>query len=186
VTAAVFKVTAAAHMSDCKERVALMEAARSGNRAAFGTLYEEYGRMVHGVLLAYVCFAEAEDLTQEVFLKAMERIGTLRDDDTFGGWLAAIARNMAKDSLRRGKRWVPLLRDFWVRPACDPDARRALDAIRKLPECYRETLTLRFVEGMTGPEIAGRTGLTEDSVRVNLHRGLKLLRSEFFGEKGHA
>jgi RNA polymerase sigma-70 factor (ECF subfamily) len=161
-------------------------AARSGDRAAFGTLYEQYGRLVHGVLLAYVPFADAEDLSQEVFLKAMERLHTLRDDDTLGGWLATIARNLAKDSLRRSKRWVPLLRDLWTGPACDPEAGRALAAIRRLPECYRETLTLRFVEGMTGPEIAERTGLSHDSVRVNLHRGMKLLKSEFLGDKNHA
>ena len=51
-----------------------------------------------------------------------------------------------------------------------------LAAIRSLPEAYRETLMLRLVEGMTGPEIAARTGLTAASVRVNLHRGMKKLR----------
>ena len=48
-----------------------------------------------------------------------------------------------------------------------------LDAIRALPDAYRETLILRLVEGMTGPEIAARTGLTHGSVRVNLHRARK-------------
>jgi RNA polymerase sigma-70 factor (ECF subfamily) len=52
-----------------------------------------------------------------------------------------------------------------------------LAAIRALPEAYRETLVLRLVEGMTGPEIAQRTGLTAASVRVNLHRGMKQLRA---------
>jgi RNA polymerase sigma-70 factor (ECF subfamily) len=52
-----------------------------------------------------------------------------------------------------------------------------LSAIRTLPIAYRETLTLRLVEGMTGPEIAARTGLTEGSVRVNLCRGMSLLRA---------
>ena len=50
------------------------------------------------------------------------------------------------------------------------------DAIRSLPNTYRETLILRLVEGMTGPEIAARTGLTHGSVRVNLHRGMQQLR----------
>jgi RNA polymerase sigma-70 factor (ECF subfamily) len=45
-----------------------------------------------------------------------------------------------------------------------------------LPEAYRETLILRLVEGLTGPEIAEQTGLSAGSVRVNLHRGMKLLR----------
>ena len=57
-------------------------------------------------------------------------------------------------------------------------AREILGLIRRLPEAYRETLVLRFVEGMTGPEIAARTGLTPASVRVNLHRGMKLLRQK--------
>ena len=61
-------------------------------------------------------------------------------------------------------------------PGSAAEAARALTAIRALPEAYRQTLMLRFVEGMTGPEIAARTGLTPGSVRVNLHRGMQLLR----------
>jgi RNA polymerase sigma-70 factor (ECF subfamily) len=56
------------------------------------------------------------------------------------------------------------------------EASEILAAIRSLPETYRETLVLRLVEGMTGNEIAGRTGLKPESVRVNLHRGMELLR----------
>ena len=51
-----------------------------------------------------------------------------------------------------------------------------LATIRRLPEAYRETLVLRLVEGMTGPEIAERTGMQPGSVRVNLHRGMQMLR----------
>ena len=61
--------------------------------------------------------------------------------------------------------------------ACGVDGpRQRLDQIRRLPEAYRETLILRLVEGMTGPEIAAQTGLTHESVRVNLCRGMKMLR----------
>ena len=56
------------------------------------------------------------------------------------------------------------------------DAQRALTALRTLPETYAETLIMRLVEGLTGPEIAERTGLTAASVRVKLHRGMALLR----------
>ena len=56
-------------------------------------------------------------------------------------------------------------------------AHLVLDAIKSLPDAYREPLILRLVEGMTGPEIARRTGLTPGSVRVNLHRGMQQLRA---------
>ena len=55
-------------------------------------------------------------------------------------------------------------------------AERVLACLQRLPDAYRETLVWRLVEGLTGPEIAARTGMTEGSVRVNLHRGLALLR----------
>ncbi len=61
------------------------------------------------------------------------------------------------------------------------EALEALAAIRAMPEAYRETLTMRLVEGLSGPEIAAATGLTHDSVRVNLSRGMRLLR-ERLGE----
>jgi RNA polymerase sigma-70 factor (ECF subfamily) len=60
-------------------------------------------------------------------------------------------------------------------------AHEALAAIAALPEAYRETLMLRFVAGLSGPEIAARTGLTHGSVRVNLHRGVAMLRERLTG-----
>jgi RNA polymerase sigma-70 factor (ECF subfamily) len=63
----------------------------------------------------------------------------------------------------------------------DDEARLVLAEVRRLPEAYRETLVMRFVEGLTGPEIAELTGLTPGSVRVNLHRGVELLRARLKG-----
>jgi RNA polymerase sigma-70 factor (ECF subfamily) len=60
--------------------------------------------------------------------------------------------------------------------AAEQEAAVILAVVRTLPEPYREPLILRLVEGMTGPEIAARTGLTHGSVRVNLYRGMQLLR----------
>lgn len=156
----------------------LARAARQGNRAAFGRLYDRYARMVHGILLARVPHGEVDDLVQDVFLSAMRQLPALRDDGAFGGWLAIIARNRAHDYHRRAREWTELPGEI---PAADrhtPEALAALEAIRALPEAYRETLLLRLVEGLTGDEIAARTGLTPSSVRVNLHRGMKLLRQK--------
>src|SRR5262249_46968215 len=142
-----------------------------------------YARMVHGVLLARVAPAEVEDLVQEVFLHALRELPALRDATAFGGWLAAIARRWATDFVRgalsRGRTLALAPPPPGRRAIRDParlDALTALAIIQSLPETYRETLVLRFVEGFTGPEIAAVTGLTEGSVRVNLHRGMALLR----------
>ena len=79
------------------EDAALVGAAREGDRAAFGQLYERYARVVHGVLLSRVPPNDVEDLVQDVFLNAWRRLRTLRDDRAFGAWLAAIARNRAAE-----------------------------------------------------------------------------------------
>jgi RNA polymerase sigma-70 factor (ECF subfamily) len=159
----------------------LVGAARRGDEAAFERLYVLYGAMVHGILLARVPRSQVDDLVQDVFMTAWRRLESLRDEGAFGGWLAMIARNRATDYHRQTVPTVELPDDMHDRQRDAEgalDAERALAAIRTLPDAYRETLVLRLVEGMTGPEIAERTGLTPASVRVNLHRGMKLLREK--------
>ncbi|HEY0377034.1 MAG TPA: sigma-70 family RNA polymerase sigma factor [Pyrinomonadaceae bacterium] len=163
--------------------VAMVEAVRRGDRESFGRLYDLYGPMVHGILLARVPWGEVDDLVQDVFLVAFKRIHTLREAGAFGGWLAMITRNRAVDFHRRRRETEELPEDLAQRSSVNPEAAEALALIRALPEAYRETLVLRLVEGMTGPEIAERTGLTPASVRVNLHRGMKLLRGKLGMEK---
>jgi RNA polymerase sigma-70 factor (ECF subfamily) len=173
---------------------ALIRAAQRGDRAAFGLLYARYSRMVHGILLARVPFSDVDDLVQDVFLQALPRLADLRDVSRFPGWLAAIARNRATDFHRRAKpieefdEESPSVQTGTLTPTANhsshssAEAHAVLSAIRSLPDAYREPLILRLVEGMTGPEIAARTGLTHGSVRVNLHRGMLQLR-EIFGRK---
>lgn len=161
---------------DAQAEVALLRAAQGGDRAAFGQLYVRYGTLVHGVLIALVAYDEAEDLMQDVFVKAMQQIGRLREPKAFSSWLITIARRVAADHCRsmRFKRFVGLAQER--APKCRPEPLAILATIQQLPKPYRETLILRLVEGMTGPEIAACTGLTPDSVRVNLCRGMKILR----------
>jgi len=156
----------------------LVDETRAGDVASFGRLYELHAPLVHGILLARVPRPEVEDLVQDVFLTALTRLGALRDPASFGPWIAAITRNRANDFFRRRRPGEELPAELAAPARLEGglEASRALEAIRELPEAYRETLVLRLVEGMTGPEIAERTGLTPASVRVNLHRGLKLLR----------
>jgi RNA polymerase sigma-70 factor (ECF subfamily) len=161
----------------------LVRAAQGGDGEAYAELYRRFGRFVHAILLARVPHDAASDLAQEVFLQGWTRIGALRDAAAFAGWVAAIARRKATDHLRRSPSEVELLDRHASREAPDVtlEAGRAMAAIRALPEAYRETLALRLVEGYSGPEIAELTGLTPESVRVNLHRGFKLLRERLGG-----
>lgn len=164
----------------------VIAAAQRGDRGAFGALYARYGRLVHGIVLARVPRADVDDLVQDVFLHAMQRLSSLREPRAFGGWLAAIARNVSTDYLRRAPRVTELPEDLAVAPEERTGALAVLAMIRTLPEAYRETLVLRLVEGMTGPEISQRTGLTPASVRVNLHRGMKQLRERLKRSGPHA
>lgn len=156
----------------------LVGAAREGDRGAFGRLYDRYARMVHGILLARAPHGEVDDLVQDVFLLALRRLHTLRDTGAFGGWLAMIARNRASDYHRRSPQTEELREDAVGGSNVETEALAILAVIRSLPDAYHETLILRLVEGMTGPEIAARTGLTPGSVRVNLYRGMQQLREK--------
>lgn len=156
--------------------VALVQAVLEGNRDRFGRLYEMYAPMVHGILLARVPRDEAPDLVQEVFLHALRKLHTLRNAAAFGPWIAMMARNRAMDFHRASRQTVEVTEQTAIAKSPNRAAGEILDLVRELPEAYRETLVMRFVEGMTGPEIAAQTGLTPASVRVNLHRGVKLLR----------
>jgi RNA polymerase sigma-70 factor (ECF subfamily) len=155
----------------------LVSAARRGDRAAFGELYRRFGRMVHGLLLARVPAADADDLLHDVFATALAQLPALRNGSAFGSWLAAIARNRAADYHRRTPVAEALTPDLAMPDPRKSEALAILEAIRSLPEAYNETLMLRLVEGLSGPEIAERTGLTPASVRVNLSRGMKQLRA---------
>ena len=168
--------------AEALEVVPLVEAAREGDRHAFGRLYGAYGRMVHGILLARVPRDDVDDLVQEVFLKALGQLPRLRDPRSFGAWLATIARNAATDRFRRRAPEDELAEDLAAPQSSEAETLGVLRLIRALPEAYREPLVLRLVEGMTGPEIAERTGLTAGSVRVNLSRGYAMLR-ERLGER---
>ena len=158
----------------------LVERSRAGDRGAFTGLYRRFRPMVHGVLLASVPALEIGDLVQDVFTRAWTSLPTLRDSTAFGPWLAAIARRRAVD-FHRAPQPVVL-----PEPANEPprfaEGLALLQAIRSLPEVHRETLVLRLVEGMTGPEISARTGKSHAAVRASLHRGMKQLRERLTQE----
>src|ERR1700730_11153027 len=182
-------VTAQQNPSDApearkSEEAMLIRAVLDGDRDVYGRLYHLDSPLVHGILLARMPRSEVEDMVQEIFLHALRKLHTLRDTGSFGPWIAMIARNRAMDFHRRSRETVEVTDDLRSSDSSGPKAAEILEIIRSLPDAYRETLVLRLVEGMTGPEIAMRTGLTSASVRVNLHRGMKLLRGKLGFKEG--
>ena len=180
------RVVTALPVSELQDDGALVSSAREGDRAAFGCLYDRYARMVHGILLCRVPAPEVDDLVQEVFLAALRQLHALREVHRFGAWLSAITRNRANDYYRKSGPEAALTEPVSEEqtegrphnPAEAQEAAMILAVVRTLPDAYSEPLILRLVEGLTGPEIAARTGLKHGSVRVNLCRGMQMLREK--------
>jgi RNA polymerase sigma-70 factor (ECF subfamily) len=155
--------------------IKVVTAASAGDRSAFAELYRRFHRAVHGVVLARVAFGDVSDLVQDVFAIALERLPALAEPSAFASWILAIARHQAIDHARLARPSDELV-DVPAPVTRSAEVAQVLGVLRELPEAYRETMIMRLVEGMTGPEIAEQTGLSAGSVRVNLHRGMKLLR----------
>lgn len=161
--------------------VAVVRMAQRGDKRAFAQLWERYAPTVNSILRTMVRESDADDLTQEVAVAALRALPDLEKPQSFPAWLATIARNMGRDALRlqRESNDAPIAaaQDIVAVPSGDTtEADEIIAQIRNLPECHREPLMLRLLLGLTGPEIAEQIGMTEGSVRVNLCRGMKLLR----------
>lgn len=159
--------------------------AQQGDRDARALLYRAFAKTVHAIALAHVGFDQADDVTQDVFCTVFATLNRLREPEAFAGFLCTAARNAARDQLRRQKR-EPAALPTTELTASEPSpavqiaeretTERVLAGLQSLPEAFRETLMMRLVSGLSGQEIAERTGLTHGSVRVNLTRGMAMLR----------
>lgn len=152
--------------------------ARRGSQSAFAQLHRRFAPLVHGILIGRFRPALADELTQECFALAFARLAQLKEEHKFGPWIATIARRMPPATAAEvTAAEVPERASTAASPEDRAEAARVLRALAALPEAYRETLALRLVEGLGGAEIAALTGLTPESVRVNLHRGMAKLRA---------
>ena len=132
-----------------------------------------------------------DDLMQETLLAAWHGLPQLREVEAVVPWMFGIARNQGRKAYRKIEREPQSMQASEVVPvAPSTDSSRGLQTevflrhLQGLPEAYRTSLALRLMEGCSGEEIASVVGLTAASVRVNLHRGLKLLR-ESLGQEGY-
>jgi len=169
---------------------ALVRAAKSGDASAFGELYERYRDAIYRYCLSRTGTAhDAEDLTSDVFVKALHSIDRYQDRGLpFVAFLYRIARNAAIDRSRTLKQ--PLSVDELVtqpasRQNVEADAMLAVDrsillaALTKLKTEHRDVVVMRFIEGYSALEVAAALGKTEGAVRTLQHRALERLRKEF-------
>ena len=151
-----------------------------GDREALARVYALYSHGIYGYIRSIVLDPhEAEDLTQQVFIKLMTARKTSFGRTDFSAWLLCVARNTALDNLRRRRR--TLLRDphEWTPGGAAPDeeARRSLeDALSALSRGQRDVLVLREVLGLTPQEAARCIGKTDGAVHMLHHRARRTVR----------
>ena len=166
----------------------LVEAVRRGDRAAAGRLVEKYLRGCRAIALAIIGeIPGAEDVSQDAFIYALERIDDCRDPARFGAWLRQIVRSQAKNHLRhaRVRRTEPLLDDTATTVGESPseaaersDLRmRLLSALATLAGDQREVVLLHDLEGWTHDEISDRMRIPSGTVRSHLHFARRKLRA---------
>lgn len=157
--------------------------AKEGDRDAVRFLYIRYSDNVYGYIRSIVRDEkDAEDITQQVFLKLMTVITRYEDCGVpFSGWLLRVARNAALDHLRR-HRAIPTEDVTATYGHNDDDsldrARSLRTALDTLPEEQRNVVVMRHVIGLTPPEIAEQMGRSESSIHGLHHRGRRALKQE--------
>jgi RNA polymerase sigma-70 factor (ECF subfamily) len=176
------------------EDAELVAAALAGNTSAFNRLVERYFGTIYAIAYAHLVNREAaEDLAQEVFLRAYLHLSSLGSAGRFSAWLGQIARHLAADWLRRDQSASRLARmapidDLGDRIG-DEEAKGAReiveaterhkavqDAIAKLPPAMRELIMLHYVEGLTKKEIAQRLEIHPTTVGRQLDKALAAIR----------
>jgi RNA polymerase sigma-70 factor, ECF subfamily len=163
----------------------LAAACREGDDKAWGQLLERYGRRVFGIAYHFTLRKEdAEELSQEIFLKVFENLHRFDGHYSFGAWIVSLARNLCIDQYRRRKREKSFVHvsDEAVLPlltASDDPARNALqkertkllfEAIAELPDELSEILILRDLDGLAYEEIAAALDLPDGTVKSRLFR----------------
>lgn len=143
--------------------------------------YDAYSDAVYRLAMVYLGrHADAEDVTQEVFLRLLHRAPSFTGEDHEKRWLLQVTANLCKDQLRSfWRKRVTQLEDSL--PAAAPEEREALRAVAALPEKYRLPIHLYYYEGYSVTEIAEILKLGQSAVKMRLKRGRELLKIELGG-----
>ena len=166
----------------------LASQAIAGDKESFALLYRQWVGKIYAYLMVRLgAKQDAEDITERVFLKAMQKMKNFQQKSSFATWVYAIARNELVDFYRR-KKWQPIQIDLEQYPdkQCYQKAtdslqqqkqKRVEKILQQLPEDYRQVLQLRFRQNLSIKETAQVLGISENNVKVRTKRALEKARN---------
>jgi len=167
----------------------LVRRATGGDVDAFGDLYGIYLDPIYRYVFYHMRDQMiAEDITQEVFVKAWKAINSCKGkEQTFSSWLYRIAHNQVVDNFRSTRKRLaveteaerlPEPGDVQKEAEVKSQWEQTLERISRLPEKQKQVIILKFVEGMDNPEIERITGKSQNAIRVLQMRALNTLRQQ--------
>ncbi|MDP2471917.1 MAG: sigma-70 family RNA polymerase sigma factor [Candidatus Palauibacterales bacterium] len=166
-------------MSDAQ----LIAAARAGDRRAMAALYSEHAGRVYSVVRRMVGDDHlAEDVSQDAWVRAFEKLHLFRGDSSFGTWMHRLAVNTALNRLRRQGKRPDVEATAHRQPGPPPADETILNqrllgrALDQLSPGYRMVLVMHDVEGLTHEEIAERTGVAVGTSKSQLHKARARMR----------
>ncbi len=168
----------------------------AGDTRSYEELVSRYERLVAKVLYPYAKREiSAEDLMQETFLRAYDRLDSFNPEYRFKTWLLAIANNLGIDTLRRRREMVEFNQEIHSEATSSGPEKMAMDAERdagvreameSLPETYQVPLMLRYNEEMSYAEIAEVLSITVPAVKSRLFRARNMVGEKLSGDAGEA
>jgi RNA polymerase sigma-70 factor (ECF subfamily) len=165
----------------------LVARTRGGEADAFGELVRRYQTSVYNVCYRLLAdSAEAEDQTQEAFLRAYRRLGTYDDQRPFGPWIRRVAANLCLNALQRRRTTMPLEDEYddlpgevgeMPEPSGDrkEEVERVRRALLRLPDHYRAVIELRHYQELSYDEIAAALRIAPGDVRTRLYRARRMI-----------
>ena len=173
------------------DEIAAVQASKTGDRQAFGLLIDRYYKGIYR--FAYHCTGnhqDADDICQETFVRALDKIGGLRDRENFRGWIFAIAANLLRRQVRRSRSMEEDPTGWNVEADCNGDGQapsqpltveedvaNIRQELEKIPEAIRLAAVLTLMEGHSQKETAAIIGCSEATVCRHLESARTLLRA---------
>jgi RNA polymerase sigma-70 factor (ECF subfamily) len=172
----------------------LIDGCRKGDQKAQFQIYKLYYKAMYNTSLRIVNDTmEAEDIMQEAFLSAFEKIGTYSGTVSFGSWLKKIVQNRSLDYLSKNRKMIygdiesfheiedTSVAEYHMEEESDTRLNKVMEAIKRLPEVYRKIVSLYLLEGYDHEEISEILSIPSSTSRSQFSRARQKLMSEIEG-----